>query len=976
MSAWQAAFTPEALLLSGNLPQYLAGYTPSENPRDALILMPNFVYGADYAWLDECRCNGCEVVEFGEQTREELIQLIRDNLIKLNGGKENDSQENQTEDGSQTPREEENPSGKAPLSPEPFYALGFVYLLSEMIMRRVRYTSFTDSDRLNGSLQAAAAAWKSGDSDSLNQKLQEAADCIIQGKEYYFPTENYLCDYCVVSSVKQFPTLTEMLFRLQDESSTESQVKPAFFMSGRLLEEYKSRQPENFETLMGLLKDKKTVLVSGEYTESPLPIMTREGILDRLFDAMYRFKQNTGGEMKLYGRLSNGLTPLLPGILKNLGFSGAIFCSFDQRKLPKSEKCKINWTGLGADSIPAYAQEPFDIESAAGVLGIPEFIASHAEGDYSLAAVSVHSPGELNTMASSLAQYYFSSARWGAILGSFTALDAYFANTFYSGEETEFLPDDFQYSFLIHDLERNWPDPLSRWGRYYRCARLIAQTGNLEFMASALGRLSPGEAITEQYGRINQSVMKKDSLKSTVESFETELNARADSAAQAIAQKIFAPADRDKVGRNAGASITGLVAVNGLERAVEELVDVSALPAAPELSDTVKRVFSESKQALVEIPPMGCVWIPAGKKQFDISSGEKDDSSTPSNQTRKTIIRNNIFQLTFDPATGALVNVYDFHTRRNFLAQTLAVRLGGIQVEEIKDDTLDYSISVADSMEVISDDSQEKMVVSGRLVDREMHVLYRFTQTTTLHPDSSKIGFDIELNRENCVFQPVWGYSSQLPACYAACRWAWGMEDAQTFISVGGAAVESGKKELLSPEFIQLRSDQYNLTILPGGLPWHRRIGQRRMDTLLGVAGESETRFHLDVNIALNANRYDNPSFQSAHSLSGCRVVPVYDSAIPKQSAASVLELSIPNAQITSAWLESEKDAAEKSAILRIQETAGVRSELQLDFFRRAKSAQINNFLGEKKRDLDLDAGRPILTLQPYDWVEAQIILE
>ena len=32
-------------------------------------------------------------------------------------------------------------------------------------------------------------------------------------------------------------------------------------------------------------------------------------------------------------------------------------------------------------------------------------------------------------------------------------------------------------------------------------------------------------------------------------------------------------------------------------------------------------------------------------------------------------LENNLYQLTFDKATGALVNVYDFHTRRNYFAQ-------------------------------------------------------------------------------------------------------------------------------------------------------------------------------------------------------------------------------------------------------------------------------------------------------------------
>ena len=58
---------------------------------------------------------------------------------------------------------------------------------------------------------------------------------------------------------------------------------------------------------------------------------------------------------------------------------------------------------------------------------------------------------------------------------------------------------------------------------------------------------------------------------------------------------------------------------------------------------------------------------------------------------------------------------------------------------------------------------------------------------------------------------------------------------------------------------------------------------------------------------------------------------------------------------------------------LRLQETHGKRTTVTLEFFRKAQSACLNDFCGEKIRSLDVDAGRPLVNLQPYAWEEVQI---
>ena len=54
-----------------------------------------------------------------------------------------------------------------------------------------------------------------------------------------------------------------------------------------------------------------------------------------------------------------------------------------------------------------------------------------------------------------------------------------------------------------------------------------------------------------------------------------------------------------------------------------------------------------------------------------------------------------------------------------------------------------------------------------------------------------------------------------------------------------------------APHFVDVRSERVRTTILTGGLPYHRRFGVRKMDTLLIVRGETARRFRLGVGIDL-----------------------------------------------------------------------------------------------------------------------------
>ena len=55
--------------------------------------------------------------------------------------------------------------------------------------------------------------------------------------------------------------------------------------------------------------------------------------------------------------------------------------------------------------------------------------------------------------------------------------------------------------------------------------------------------------------------------------------------------------------------------------------------------------------------------------------------------------------------------------------------------------------------------------------------------------------------------------------------------------------------QIESPHFVDICRGKQRTTLLCGGLPYHRRFGPRKLDTLLVVRGETARSFRLGIGI-------------------------------------------------------------------------------------------------------------------------------
>jgi alpha-mannosidase len=237
--------------------------------------------------------------------------------------------------------------------------------------------------------------------------------------------------------------------------------------------------------------------------------------------------------------------------------------------------------------------------------------------------------------------------------------------------------------------------------------------------------------------------------------------------------------------------------------------------------------------------------------------------------------------------------------------------------------------------------------------------LARFVQTTQARRGSRILDIDIELDLDQEPGDDPWG-------AYYAVRWAWAEEAADLERSVGLSARTTQATFLEAPAFVDLHAARTRFTILPGGLPYHRKYGFRRMDTLLVVRGETARRFHLAVGVDLPNRAREAVEFAASG----------LDFAIPcsqpPRTSGWLMHLDAKNALATHWEPIADDDGKTSGFRVRILETEGRYARATLEAFRSIASARKTDFLGQPLDDLTVEGDKITLELSPNEWCEVE----
>jgi alpha-mannosidase len=825
LSAWSALWHPALIDSAQTMPSWYPADQPPPDPAASLIILPDCCESLlPDGWLAAAEESGALLL----RKLKHRAEMVSTALEYLEG----------------------NSTTVDPDLAADFLALGFCRFIVELLTQKLRYTSIINEEALRTAVLAAARAAVQGDIDYARSKLRSAFDRLHEGREYCYPIEAHFIDITLVAST----TLGESL-----RKELAAGIPRNLLISGDVLQEIAQREPATLAVLKETLTNNSVTLVGGECTELPLPLLTPEAIESHLHRGIEVYKHILDRRPAVFGRRRFGLSLALPQILARTGFTAAVHLTLDDGQFPTGSQSCIEWEGFGGTAVDALARLPLDANRVDSFFRLPEKLGNALELDHPATIVFAHWPGHVCPWYDDMARIF----SYSRVLGAFCTLDVYFQEAKLTCQRLRFKSDQYRSPYFAQEVAANRTDPISRWIRYYRRQAICEAAQALQTFAILTFKKpiseSAGESTSEKTADGFAANLKKlsASLEDTLNAnsdanpdFDRIIQQTFDAALQRFAQSLTGESGK----RLAVMQCDGYLLANPCSFSQRLGVDLPKLDRPPEVAEPV-RVMDE-KAAVVDLPGMGFAWIGASVEiRSSTGSGEKKGRlfgkkiKTHPPMAEENTLRNEFFDVTFDPHTGAIRAIRDDRSRHPRLAQQIALRMPQEGVQDLASDA-QYSIMSADEIRITSPGPVfGEIVTSGKITDRQGRRIAGFHQTTRAWSGSRVLELEIELDVDRQPDQNPWN-------SYYACRFAWSDETGNIYRSVNMTTQSTDLMQFESPYFIDIRNDPLRTTILCGGLPYHRRIGLRKLDTLLIVQGETARSFRLGIGIDLpNAMR-------------------------------------------------------------------------------------------------------------------------
>ena len=682
-------------------------------------------------------------------------------------------------------------------------------------------------------------------------------------------------------------------------------------MTGELARELAEREPDSRRLLIDAQTAGRACVIGGEDVEGPLSLESHEAIRATLRrgDALYR--QHLGRGVRIFARRRFGLSPVLPLELARSGFLGCVHATFDDGQFPQLSNSKTRWQGFDGNVIDALGRLPLDAREPGSFLGFSQRLAESMDLDQVASLCIVHWPGQFSSWYDDLRRI----SRYAPVFGKFTTLEDFFEHTDSPGRLSKTEPDEYRSAYLKQAVAAGEANPLSRSIDQAAEAAATDATNTLTSLATLLT------------GRRIQN------------------NADAPGGIPAAAQQLA-----HALGAKLDGPVAGQLVLNPLTVARAAVVEV----ATP----------SGDQSVAVEVPAMGFAWVPADAP----SQPRGRRGMIPIAEDHR--LANDLVEISIDPQTGGVRTLRDFRTRGNRLSQQLSIRRPG-RTESSPDQWDDpaadaqYSQMLTEQVSVaVAGPAFGEIVSRGRLVDSSGTKLAGFEQRVRLARGSRVAELRITLDLAADIAGDPWQN-------YAAARFAWADPEAELFRSVHGTAQRTRVRRLEAPQFVEIREERGRTAILTGGLVYHRRSGDRMLDTLLVVRGESRRQWRLGLGVDL-----PNPTAAAVDLATPLVSVPA--AAAPGgQSSGWLFHLEAPHIVATHwepLWGEPPHGDRVIGFRARLLDAQGKPGRVRLRTPRHVTTARQVDFLGQTLVMLVTSGDSAMVDFSAYEWVEIEVL--
>lgn len=311
-----------------------------------------------------------------------------------------------------------------------FQALGLACLLAELLAQRMRSTAVLTDDGFTESVVRAAAAAVGGEDDAARAALQECWGFLESTRAQYYPVDVWLLDIVLLAD----STLGAALDR-----ELESPIPMALVATGSTIEKLPSSNPAALHRLRQRCDDGTVAPAGGRYDSRNLDACTPEQLIESFKRGLAAWNESVGSSPATYAQQAGGSSAILPQILANLGFKGAIWTLFDGTPLPDPGSSRIRWEGTGGGCIDGVARVPLDARSAQTILSLPDRLGDAMDHDHTAVVQFAHHAGTASGWFDVLRRVGAAST----VLGTFVTPPELFRRTANAGTSVSFEPDVF-----------------------------------------------------------------------------------------------------------------------------------------------------------------------------------------------------------------------------------------------------------------------------------------------------------------------------------------------------------------------------------------------------------------------------------------------------------------------------------------------------------------------------------------------------
>jgi alpha-mannosidase len=993
LNSFAVAFHPLLLAETGLMPGWHRADEPTTDLDGSLIIVPTACDDQlPHGWVGQAREQGAVVVS-GLHDREKMVEAALVGLESPDTDASEAAAESPDESDADLAGESAGPQdGDEPeQAPEPrvsadivadFQSLGTCWILMELLTRHMHHFSSYDEVFFEKSVVSAAKDALKDDPSCFEESMKACFELLLEARERFFPVDCYLLDLCLLA-----PDMAgEKLDKLLKEDAPVN-----YLLRALDAQEMAKSHPDTVQLLKEAWDAGRADIAGGDLQELPSPLIPLECAILDLQRGRAAFREIFQREPTTWGRRRYGLSPMLPQLLQKFGFHSGLHFLLDDGIYPDREQSRMRWEACDSSSIDAYSRIPLAADSATTWLKFPERMAESMESDHVAALAMARWPETKCPFFEDLRRMQ----KYAPVLGRFVTFEEYFLQTDdHSGGGWHHDSKEYLSPFFVQAVARREACPITRFRdhvqRVTRFETAAWQTGLADaLMGRPVDDQTAANLLTdlEKAGPdvYESGAEDSDAVVSTAE----ELLSRYESEAAAKMSRII---------MHGADPQPGWLCINTLSFPRRVVVDLetgseSEASNAPDIAGPVKalQIDGTRRQALVEIPAAGYAWIPDGDGGDDPSKGLLAEDLR---------LQNEFFEVHVSDVTGGLQRLKGHGRSPNRLSQQLAFRFAReltvqklVGEETIEEKTF-YSEMRCQSVEVTcSGPSCGEIVTTGEIVDPSTQaVLSGFRQTFRVWRGRPLLELEIELIdvQKNPEGDP-WG-------CYYGSRFAWNDGTAALSQSVCGAAQPVQMQRIETLDFIEIASDEARTTILPMGLPFHRKTGPRMIDSLLASEGESERRFRFVIAVD------QSYPMQAARDVL-TPVVPIRTTAGPPRAGQTgwFYHIDTRCVQVSRVMglmsepltidppsddsLEEEDSSTDRRPVeltqteppdgsgfaLRLQETEGQYQGVNVEFFRAPSSARVRDFRGQTVVEIPIEGDGLRVDVSPFAIVDLEV---